>query len=275
MGKCRIQNIIPPCDYRLEGIDLIRLLDFDDFFGFKFDGDDLYSNCMVTAVLRSGDFVPVDTPDTAKYSSTLQNGIYTHTLETFIGDLSAELEATLHLAIKRRYIVLFRAKSGRFFAFGYDAGATVSYANQTAEGAGSLLTITATSAYPLFEATKEAATRPAYNVAYAPVETSAFCTIDDENENTGVLQYAYMAKVSSVDGQPLDLDGLPCAVSGGKQALYKLEGFPDMAGYDTEGEYADEEPVKGEPSAVYNLEICPLPSERVPVVLGFNIQYFK
>ncbi|MCC8089104.1 MAG: hypothetical protein LIO79_07565 [Rikenellaceae bacterium] len=178
MGNCRIQNIKPPCGYRVEGIDLIRLLDFDDFDGFKFDGDDLYNNCLVMAVLRSGDFVEVDSPDTAKYTSSLQNGIYTHTLETFIGDLSAELEATLHLATKRRYIVLFHAKNGRYFAFAYEAGATVTYANQTAEGIGSLVTITATSIYPLFEATEEAVTQNIVNVEFIPdFDYGAYCEI--------------------------------------------------------------------------------------------------
>lgn len=176
MGNCRIQNIKPPCGYRVEGIDLIRLLDFDDFDGFKFDGDDLYSNCLVTAILRSGDFVEVDTPETAKYSSSLQNGSYTHTLETFIGDLSAELEATLHLATKRRYIVFFRAKNGRYFAFAYEAGANVSYANQTAEGVGSLVTITATSIYPIFEVEGQAFIAQVYSSEFLPdFENGAYC----------------------------------------------------------------------------------------------------
>lgn len=142
---------MPSCGYRIAGIDAIRLLDFADFNGFKFDGGELYSNCLVTAVLRSGELVEVDSPETAKYTSSLQAGIYTHTLETFIGDLSAEMEATLHLATKRRYIVLFRTKNGRYHTFAYEAGATVTYANQTAEGVGSLVTITANSIYPLFE----------------------------------------------------------------------------------------------------------------------------
>lgn len=176
MRNCRIQNIVPPCGYRVEGIDAIRLLDFDDFDGFKFDGDDLYNNCLVTAILRSGGFVNVDTPDTAKYTSSLQSGNYTHTLETFIGDLSAELEATLHLATKRRYIVLFRAKNGRYFAFAYEAGATVSYANQTAEGIGSLVTITAASMYPLFEVAESAFTAETFNIEYVPdFSNNAYC----------------------------------------------------------------------------------------------------
>lgn len=163
--KCRIQNIAPPCDYRAEGIDLIRLLDTDDFDGFEFDGD---NNCLVTAVLRSGDFVDVECPQTAKYTSVLQNGIYTHTLETFIGDLSADLGAALHVATKRRYIALFRARNGRYFAFGYDAGATVSYANQTADGIGSLVTITASSIHPLFEVSEDAVTRAHQTFEFVP-----------------------------------------------------------------------------------------------------------
>lgn len=176
MGNCRIQNIKPPCGYRVEGIDLIRLLDFDDFDGFKFDGDDLYNNCLVTAVLRSGDFVELDTPETAKYTSSQQNGIYTHTLETFIGDLSAELEAMLHLATKRRYIVLFRAKNGRYFAFAYEAGANVSYANQTAEGIGSLVTVTASSIYPIFEVSEDAFNAETYSSEFLPdFNNGAYC----------------------------------------------------------------------------------------------------
>lgn len=176
MGNCRIHHIKPPCGYRVEGIDLIRLLDFDDFDGFKFNGDDLYNNCLVTAILRSGDFVEVDTPDTAKYTSSLQNGIYTHTLETFIGDLSADLEATLHLATKRRYIALFRAKNGRYFAFGYEAGATVSYTNQTTDGIGSLITVTASSIYPLFEVSESAFKSEVFNSEFLPdFEIGAYC----------------------------------------------------------------------------------------------------
>lgn len=179
MGNCRIQNIKPPCGYRVEGIDLIRLLDFDDFDGFKFDGDDLYNNCLVTAVLRSGDFVEVDTPETAKYTSSLQNGVYSHTLETFIGDLSAELEATLHLATNRRYIVLFVAKNGRYFAFAYEAGANLSYANQTAEGIGSLVTVTASSIYPLFEVSEDAFTAETYSSEFIPdFDSGAYCEVN-------------------------------------------------------------------------------------------------
>lgn len=153
MGNCRINSLVPNCGYNVEGIEAIRLLDFDDFGGLKFDGDGLYDSCYVSEVLQRGDssYVDIAAPDSAKYTSTLNNSVYTHTVETFIGDLSASLASSLHLATKKRYIVLFRTKSGRYFVFGYEAGATVSYVNQTAEAVGSLVTISSNSIYPLFE----------------------------------------------------------------------------------------------------------------------------
>lgn len=152
MGSCRIQNIKPPCGYNVEGIARIWLLDFDDFGSFRFEGNGLYDNCYVTSILRQADFTEIDAPDTvAEYTSS---GTYVHTIKTFIGTLSASTLANLHLATKRRQIVLFKANSGQFYTFGYDAGATVAYTNQTAEGFGSTVTITANSIYPLFEASE-------------------------------------------------------------------------------------------------------------------------
>lgn len=156
--SCKMQNMLPPCGYSVDGIEAIRLLDFENFAGFKFAGDGLYSNCYVEGILQQngGSYIDVATRDTVtKYTSNLQKGVYTHTIETFIGDISAELTASLHLATKRQYIVLFRSKSGRYFVFGYEAGATVSYSSQAADGFGSLVTISAKSIYPLFEKAPE------------------------------------------------------------------------------------------------------------------------
>lgn len=112
MGNCRINSLVPNCGYNIDGIEAIRLLDFDDFGGFKFDGDGLYDSCYVSEILQKGNssYIDVSTPDSAKFTTTLNNGIYTHTLETFVGDLSASLMASLHLATKRRYVVLFKTK---------------------------------------------------------------------------------------------------------------------------------------------------------------------
>lgn len=177
MGTCRIQNIKPPCGYRVEGIARIWLLDFDDFGGYRFEGNDLYGNCFVTDILRYADFIEIDAPDmVAKYTSS---GAYVHTIETFVGALSASTISNLHLATKRRQIVLFEANTGQFYTFGYEAGAKVTYANQTAEGFGSMVTITANSIYPLFEASKDVLTNngevagefnPDFNNAYCEPE---------------------------------------------------------------------------------------------------------
>lgn len=164
---CRIQSLKPPCAYNVEGIRRIFLLDYEDFIAFGFGG--LYDSCLVTALLRSGDFVEVETPNSAKYSST---GTYVHTLETFVGALNAETLATLHLATKRRYLVVFQTNAGQYFTFGYDQGATVTYAGQTAEATGCLITVTAATAYPLFEITEEAFNQaPEYKIYDIPYVT--------------------------------------------------------------------------------------------------------
>lgn len=151
MAICRIQNLKPPCAYNVEGIQRIYLLDFDDFNGFKFDDDDLYSNCLVISVYKDGGYSELEVTETAKYMSSLQNGIYSHTLETFIPALSADTLSDLHLGTKRRYLVIFQTNTGQYFSFGYEAGAALTYANQTTEAIGSLVTISGTSIYPAFE----------------------------------------------------------------------------------------------------------------------------
>lgn len=262
MANCRINSLKPPCGYNVEGIDLVMLLDFDDFQGFTFEDDGLYSGCKVTGlaavstpvqlvprvtyagqyvnrdnggfllnagwrtleyriglgpyhasgtinntstalaayytangvylgaeyigtgvqdiktnvplnpptgavtaritsrnvdpnqiVARLNDpFVTVDSPDlVARYTSTVNNGLYAHQLETFVLDLNAELLASLHLATKRRQLVVFRTRGGRYFTFGYEGGARITYSVQTADNLGAQLTASASSIYPLFE----------------------------------------------------------------------------------------------------------------------------
>lgn len=147
--KCRVQKIVPNCDYSVEGIAQIWLLDFEDFEGFRFLNKGNYDSCYVTDILRSSEFIEVDAPDMiGKYNST---GNYTHTIETFIGDITADTISNLHLATKRKQIPLFKSNSGKVYTFGYEAGATINYNNQTGDGFGSVLTISSNSIYPLFE----------------------------------------------------------------------------------------------------------------------------
>lgn len=149
MAHCRISNIKPPCGYVVEGIAQIWLLDFEDFGGYRFRDNENYQNCYVSGILRQRAFIELSAPDMiAKYSS---EGSYQHTVETFVSDLSAEVISNLHLATKRRYVVIFKLNSGRFFTYGYEAGAAVSYQGQTSEGQGVAVVLRAASIYPLFE----------------------------------------------------------------------------------------------------------------------------
>lgn len=141
----------PKCGYNVPGIERINLLDFDDYRRVEFDGDTLYNKGIISAIHYSGEAVEIEVTETSKYTSTLQNGVYNHKIETFINELSGHLLADLHLATKRRYFVLFKANNGRYFAFGYEAGATVIYTAQTEGGIGAMVTISADSIYPLFE----------------------------------------------------------------------------------------------------------------------------
>lgn len=159
MAVCKITNIAPMCAYNLEGIDSILLLDTDDFVGFRFEDDDLYNACIVEEVIRTGDFVSIPVSSSAKYSSTEQANVYSHSMETFLEGLSGAVMRKLFLASKRRrYIVFFQTKDGKYFTFGYDSGASVTFSAQTAEAVGTMLTIGGASSYPLFEVTTEAMT---------------------------------------------------------------------------------------------------------------------
>lgn len=158
----------PPTDYVPSGLTDLRLVDFEDFGGVTFRGR--YDGCLALGLSDSGASFDVATSDGARYSSSMSNGIYTHTVETFVPELSGEMSAKLHRANHRRYVVIFKSAKGRRLAFGYEAGATVSYSNQTADGTGALVTISATSAYPLFEVAYTAAAWGGYFNAWAYVE---------------------------------------------------------------------------------------------------------
>lgn len=174
---CRIKNIVPPCGYSVDGIAKIWLLDTDDFKGYRFDGNDLYNNCLVTDIMRTGEFIEIAAPDmVAKHNST---GAYLHVVETFINDLNAETISNLHLGTKRRQITVFRTNAGRYFTFGYDAGAVLSYTNQTSDGLGHLVTLNCPSRFPLFEVTADAMTRFVAPFEFKPdFDNNTYC----ENE---------------------------------------------------------------------------------------------
>lgn len=141
----------PACAYAPEGIAQVQALDFEDFAGLQFDSDDIYTNCLVTSIVRTGDFAEIAAGTSTQYRGPYANGIYTHTLETYIPSLSATMSSALHLATKRRLFIVFTDNGGRHFCFGREAGATLTYTGQTAEGLGYMVSITCVSKYPLFE----------------------------------------------------------------------------------------------------------------------------
>lgn len=151
----RITTLMPACGYNPGGITSVRVLDWDDFAAFGFSGAALYDSCLVTEVERTGEFADVQA-EVAKYSGPLNGKIITHTLETFIGSMSADMIAAIHLASRRRYVVIFSGMNGRSYAFGYEAGAAVTYTGQTDGSQGFIITFTASSIYPLFEVTAQA-----------------------------------------------------------------------------------------------------------------------
>lgn len=171
---CRLKNIKPPCKYSVEGISAIYLLDHDDFKGYRFDGDENYANCLVTDILRVGEYIELEAPEmAARHNST---GNYSHVLESFINDITADTISNLHLGTKRHQIVVFRANNGKYYTFGYEAGAVLTYQNQTSEGFGHLVTLTCPSRYPLFEVTPEAFTRFVSPYRFAPdFDNNAYC----------------------------------------------------------------------------------------------------
>lgn len=148
---CKLKNIVPVCSYNVDGIDGIKVLDFADFQGFDFLGEALYDSGTVTQVYASGNPATLPAGEGTKYTGDQKTGLYIHTLETFIPSSTGEILAALNLATRRRLIPFYRTRAGRWYTFGYEAGAVLIFTGQTAEVVGNLVTISAASIYPLFE----------------------------------------------------------------------------------------------------------------------------
>lgn len=177
MAKCRISNLIPPCDYNVQGVVGLQIMDFEDFEGYEFAGDATEDVAMVSALYG---VAPVGVPvsSSTRYSSVQgPNRTYTHTVETFVPALSADISAALNLARRRKYVVVFTTANGQRFTYGYEAGAALSYTNQTAEATGAVVSLVANSIHPLFEIEAGAnieAPRIAFDVDF---DFGAFCNI--------------------------------------------------------------------------------------------------
>lgn len=259
MAKCRIQNLSPSCAYNASGVDVVMFLDFEDFVGFTFRGLASYETLYVESVNREGNFITINLPDfPAQYTGTHQRGVYGHSLEAFVPELSAEILQSLHLATKRPQVVIFRTRAGRYFAFGHEAGAKVTYSAQTSENTGALLSVTSGSQFPLFEVAPTAMAESALPSTYLPLfDDSAVCEITGSTDRmTGFLQATLAIRISTVSGEPLDRDGRPVSQSGKDIAAYLLNGRTPPAGYDIIGRFAPKALVTGEPSIQYAPDVC-------------------
>lgn len=87
-------------------------------------------------------------------------------------------------------------------------------------------------------------------------------------EYTGTKQSKIFYKVAAGSGEPLDVDGIPTAISGKKQAIRILAGWsnPDPEAYEVEGTFTLSQAVNGQDSAITDPESCP-PGEEAPWIL--------
>ena len=266
--KCRINHLAKSPQYASSGIRQIRLLDYDDFAALQFDSSDANgegSRNLITNILREGEFIDLEASQTAKYTLTSEGGEYAHTLETFLDSMRHKVIASLNLATKRKkYVVLFRTTDEQFFLFGSNPGAKLFYSSQTDEATGSIIKLSEMSENPLFEVDKEAATRTTFSttIRYIPNPENAFCPPENGTEN-GVLQYCYMMKVSAKSGQPLDIDGCPCTLSGKPQAYRKLAGVDNLSGnFVQEATFIEKGLIDGTPTYAFNLSGCASATEN-------------
>lgn len=171
---CRISTLKPACNYNTGGIQTLSVLDWDDFKGYGFAA--LYDACLVTDIERVAEFVDVQA-DTAKYASSMAGRVTTHSVTSFVSEMSAAMISALHLASKRRYVVLF-FDGTKYFTFGHEAGATLAYALQTDGARGAAIVFNCLSLYPLFEVTADAVA--GLNMAYTFLPdfvTGAYCEV--------------------------------------------------------------------------------------------------
>lgn len=259
MANCRIQNLTPTCGYNGDGVVSVMLLDFEDFLGFTFEGNASYASCYVDSIVHVGAFVTIDLPDfPAQYNSSLSAGIYGHSLEAFIAELSAPILADLHLATKRPQLVVFKTRTGRYFTYGHDMGAKASYTVQTTDNTGAVLTLSASSQYPLFEVSPQAFEFDAHPSMYVPLfDDTAICEIQGSTDTfTGFQQATLAVRVSVLSGAPVDADGRPTAQTGRKQAAISLTGNAPPSTYEITGVFQLRALINGEPSVMYAPDLC-------------------
>lgn len=155
MNKNIITGIEKHTGYNTGGISNIFLLDIRSFIAYRFTDDMLFDECFIESVRISDyNYIEVETIESSKFQESMDNGIYKQQLTTFVRKLGAPKTSNLLRANAKKYLVLFKTYENKYFCFGSDGGATVSFSQISGEIGGSSgynLTINKSSVYPLFQ----------------------------------------------------------------------------------------------------------------------------
>lgn len=155
MNKNIITGIEKHTGYNTGGISNIFLLDIRSFIAYRFTNDMLFDECFVESVRISDyNYMEVETIESSKFQESMDNGIYKQQLTTFVRKLGAAKTSNLLKTNTKKYLVMFKTYENKYFCFGSDGGATVSFSQISGEIGGSSgynLTINKSSVYPLFQ----------------------------------------------------------------------------------------------------------------------------
>ncbi|PXV69243.1 hypothetical protein CLV62_101512 [Dysgonomonas alginatilytica] len=141
-------------EYNLGGISHIWLLNIDDFIAYQFRDDSLYNSGYVDAVYKSAPFFDLGCVDETNLKETFGNGVYKQELSTFVHTLNEDTLNWVQHAMHGKYLIIFRTISDRYFTFGSDGGAKLSYSGQTGQTGeinGVTIKLEKNSIYPIFE----------------------------------------------------------------------------------------------------------------------------
>lgn len=155
MNKNIITGIEKHTGYNTGGISNIFLLDIRSFIAYRFTDDMLFDECFVESVRISDyNYMEVETIESSKFQESMDNVIYKQQLTTFVRKLEAAKTSNLLKTNTTKYLVMFKTYENKYFCFGSDGGATVSFSQISGEIGGSSgynLTINKSSVYPLFQ----------------------------------------------------------------------------------------------------------------------------
>lgn len=252
-------NIKRTLGYNLGGISHIWLLNIHDFISYKFEQDKLSDRCLVNSIIASSVFFEVDAINESNYTETYSEGVYKQKLATFIYPLTSEKLSNLLTVKKGKYLVAFRTVSNKFFCFGGDGGASVSFSQQSGkdgDNQGYSITIEKSSSDPLYEVSGINSISSKYK--YAPIfEDGVYCQTKKGKRNG--FQIASYAIKTTLKNQPVDINGNLCSESGLPQVIQLLKGFRVPTGNFTVEKYYNDDTthIQGYSIIRYNPGLCP------------------